>query len=217
VLRRRAAAWCEDHDLPEETLEYAMAAGDVEAAGCLIDQLVIPTYWQARISTVQRWLRWLDDRGGMEGHPIAAIWASLIAAVEGRPMEAERWADAVDRWLYQDTPRRADPAAEAWATMLQYTLCRDGVEQMRADADEAVHRFAAAGIVAATVPMAQGIARVLCGDLDGGDAFLEDGVRIGDRGAPDVVVRALAQRALVAMERIDGTRPRPSPARPAPS
>ena len=72
---------------------------------------------------------------------------------------------------------------------------------MRADADEAVQRFAAAGIVAATVPIAQGIARVLCGDLDGGDMFLEDGVRIGDRAAPDVYVRALAQRALVAMER----------------
>ena len=32
-LRRRAAAWCQRHDLPEEALEYSMAAGDVEAAG----------------------------------------------------------------------------------------------------------------------------------------------------------------------------------------
>ena len=31
-LRRRAAAWCQRHDLPEEALEYSMAAGDVEAA-----------------------------------------------------------------------------------------------------------------------------------------------------------------------------------------
>ena len=171
------------------------------SGACLIDQLAIPTYRQARLSTLQRWLRWLDDRGGMEGHPIAAIWASLIAAVEGRPMEAERWADAVDRWLDQDTSRPADPAAEAQATALRFTLCRDGVEQMRADADEAVHRYAAAGMVAAAVPNAQGIARILCGDLDGGDAFLEDAVSLSDHGAPDVVVRALAQRALVAMER----------------
>ena len=34
------------------------------------------------------------------------------------------------------------------------------------------------------------------------DAYLEDAVRIGDRGAPDVVVRALSQRALVAIERL---------------
>jgi LuxR family maltose regulon positive regulatory protein len=74
VLRRRAAGWCQRHDLPEEALEYSMAAGDVEAAACLIDQLVIPTYRQARLSTLQRWLRWLDDRGGIEGHPMAATW-----------------------------------------------------------------------------------------------------------------------------------------------
>jgi LuxR family maltose regulon positive regulatory protein len=129
----------------------------------------------------------------MEGHPIAAVYASIIAAASGRPAEAERWADAVDRWLYQDTSRPADPSAEALATVLRFTLCRDGVEQMRADADEAVHKFAAVGRTPASVPNAQGIARVLCGDLDGGDAFLEDAVRIGDRAAPDVLVRALAQ------------------------
>ena len=178
-----------------------MAAGDVEAAARLIDGLCVPTYFQARLTTLQRWLRWLDDRGGMEGHVTAAVFASLVAAASGRPAEAERWADAVDRWLYQDASRPADPAGEARAIMLRYTLCRDGVEQMRADADEAVHRFAAAGKLRPTVPTAQGIARVLCGDLDGGDAFLEEAVRIGDRGAPDVLVRALSQRALVAMDR----------------
>ena len=126
VLRRRAAGWCQRHDLPEEALEYAMAAGDVETAGDLIDQLAIPAYRQARLSTLQQWLRWLEERDGMEGHPMAVTWASLAAAIAGRPAEAERWADAVDRWLDQDTSRPADPAAEAWATMLRYTLCRQG-------------------------------------------------------------------------------------------
>ena len=199
-LRRRAAGWCQRHDLPEDALEYSMAAGDVEAAARLIDGLCVPTYNQARITTLQRWLRWLDDRGGIEGHLTAAVFASILAAASGRPAEAERWADAVDR-LDQDASRPADPAGEPRAIMLRYTLCRDGVEQMRADADEAVHRFAAVGKSPPTVPTAQGIARVLCGDLDGGDAFLEEAVRIGDRGAPDVLVSALSQRALVAMDR----------------
>ncbi|HMD93900.1 MAG TPA: hypothetical protein VKG80_14800 [Trebonia sp.] len=88
------------------------------------------------------------------------------------------------------------------AAVLRYSLCRRGVEQMRADADEAALRFAAAGIVAPTVPIGQGIARVLCGDLDGGDAFLEDAIRIGEKVAsPDVLVRALCQRSLLAMAR----------------
>jgi len=121
--------------------------------------------------------------------------------VSGRPAEAERWADTVDRWLDQDTSRPADPAVEAQAAIMRYTLCRAGVEQMRADADQAARGFAAAGMVVAAVPTGQGIARVLCGDLDGGDAFLEDTIRMEDRAAPDVLVRALSQRALIAMER----------------
>ena len=57
---------------------------------------------------------------------------------------------------------------------------------MRADADEAVRRFAAENIVTPAAALMQGIARVLCGDLDGGDAFLEDAVSIAEEvGAPD--------------------------------
>ena len=101
---------------------------------------------------------WRTGAGG--GHPIAAIWASVVAALSGRSAEAERLADAVDRWLYQDPLRPADPAAEAWATMLRYTLCRHGIKQLRADADEAPRKFAAAGLSTPSVPTAQGLARM---------------------------------------------------------
>ena len=36
VLRRRAAAWCSGNDLPEEALEYSMAAGDVDTVAELV-------------------------------------------------------------------------------------------------------------------------------------------------------------------------------------
>jgi len=137
----------------------------------------------------------------MAGHPVAAVWASIVAALSGQPAEAERLADAVDRWLDRDTPRPADPAAEAWATMLRYTLCRHGIEQMRADADQAPRRFAAAGLTAASVPMAKGLVRILSGDLDGGDACFEEVIKMADQGPPDAIARAHCQRALVAMER----------------
>ena len=44
-----------------------------------------------------------------------------------------------------DTARPADPSAEVWAAVLRALLCRRGVEQMRADADEAVRKCVAAG------------------------------------------------------------------------
>jgi LuxR family maltose regulon positive regulatory protein len=47
VLRRRAAAWCVRSDLPEQALEYSIAAGDVETVAGLMGRLVLPTYQQA--------------------------------------------------------------------------------------------------------------------------------------------------------------------------
>ena len=206
VLRRRAAAWCEQNGLPEEALEYSMAAGDADPAARLVQSLFMPTYRQARVTTLQRWFRWLDDRGTIEEYPLVAVRASLLAASTGRPAEAERWADAVDRWLDADAARPRDPFVEAHAVLLRALRCRHGVRRMRADADEAVRRCAEAGIVTPVIPVVQGIARVLGGDLDGADACFEDAVALGDLGAPDVLAIALCERALLAMARGDWSR-----------
>ena len=128
--------------------------------------------------------------------------AAIVSALTARPVEADRWADAVDRWQYGDLARPDDPSAEAWAAVLRALLCRRGVKQMRADADEAVRRFAARGFVTPAPALLQGIARVLCGDLDGGDVSLEDAVSVGaDASAPEDLAVALCERSLVAMAR----------------
>src|SRR6266496_4611707 len=94
----RAARWCLDNGRPEEALGYLMAAEDVGAVVRLVEQLALPAFRQARLTTIQRWFAWLDGRDGIEGHPMAAVWASILAAQVGRPAEAERWAGVVDRW-----------------------------------------------------------------------------------------------------------------------
>jgi LuxR family transcriptional regulator, maltose regulon positive regulatory protein len=204
VLRRRAAGWCLRNGWPEEALEYSIAAGDAGTAAGLMEKLVIPAHRQGRVPTVQRWFRWLEDRSGIEGHPMAAVLAALFSALTGRPAEAERWADVVDRWQYGDPARPDDPATEAWAAVMRTFLCRRGVEQMRANAGEAVRRFAAQNFVTPAPAFLQGIARVLCGDLDGGDASLEDGVSLGEEvGAHEDVALALCERSLVAIARDD--------------
>ena len=73
---------------------------------------------------------------------------------------------------------------------------------MRADADEAVRRFAAGSFVTPAPALMQGIARILCGDLEGGDVSLEDAVSVGEEaGAPEDLAVALCERSLVAMAR----------------
>ncbi len=207
VLRRRAAGWCVRNDLPEPALEYSIAAGDVETAADLVGRLVLPTYQQGRVTTVQRWFRWLQERGGIGKHPMAAGLASVVSAVTGRPAEAERWADIVDHWQSGDGPRPDDPPAEAWAALVRAVLCRGGVKQMRADADEAVRRFAAEGIMAPIASLCQGLARVLSGDLDGGDVSFSGAVVIAtEAGAPEGLAEALSERSLVAMARGEWSR-----------
>ena len=202
VLRRRAVGWCLANGMPEEALEYSIAAGEVDAVAGLVGVLAVPAYQAGRVTTVQRWFRWLEDHGGIAGHPIIAVLAAIVSALTARPVEAERWADAVDRWQYGDPARPGDPPAEAWAAVLRALLCRHGVKQMRADADEAVRRFAALGIVAPAPALFQGIARVLCGDLEDGELSLEDAVSVGaDASAPEVFPVALCEQALVAMAR----------------
>jgi LuxR family transcriptional regulator, maltose regulon positive regulatory protein len=207
VLRRRAAGWCLRNGSPEEALEYSTAAGDVGAAAHLMVGLAVPSYRQGRIATVQRWFRWLDERGGIEGHPMTAVLASLLAALTARPADAERWADVVDRWQYGDPARPDDPPAEAWAAALRALLCRRGAEQMRADAEEAARGFAAQNIVTPVAVLLQGIARVLSGDLEGGDGAFQDVASMGEEaGAAEDFAVALCERSLVAMARSEWDR-----------
>jgi LuxR family maltose regulon positive regulatory protein len=170
----------------------------------LLQDLWTPTYRQGRFATLQRWFRWLDERGGMARYPAVAGQIALIAANTGRPAEAERWADMADRRHYQDAPGASDPGAEAWAAVARAVLCRRGVRQMSADADEAVQKLAAANIVAPVAGLCQGVARILSGDPDGGDASLEDTARVAEQvGAHEILALALGERSLLAMARGD--------------
>jgi LuxR family transcriptional regulator, maltose regulon positive regulatory protein len=200
ALRRRAAAWCLHNGLPEQALEYSIAAGDADAVAGLVQSLWLPTLWQSRVATVQRWFGWLEEHGKIRNHPMVAIGASVISAVTGRPAEADRWADVVDHW--QQDAARPDDLAGAWAVALQALLCRRGAGQMRADADEAARRFTALGAMLPVIPLVQGLARVLSGDPDSGDAYFEDAVSIGEKGGvPEVRAVARCERALLAMAR----------------
>jgi LuxR family transcriptional regulator, maltose regulon positive regulatory protein len=200
VLRRRAAAWCERNGLPEEALEYSIAGEDVDTAARLVEQLAVPARRKGRVATLQRWFEWLEDRQGIERHPMVTVLAALIYAWMGQPGQADRWADAVDGWQDGHPVRPHDPAADGWAALLRAFMCRCGVDRMRADADEASRRFAAQGTVTAGPALLQGLAHVLSGDLDEGDAYLAEAVRIGETtGAHEILAAALSERSLLAM------------------
>ena len=79
VLRRRAAGWCARNGLPEEAMEYTIAAGDVDMAAALMRQLAARAYRQGKAAAVQRWLRWPADRVETEGPPRATVLPAVRA------------------------------------------------------------------------------------------------------------------------------------------
>jgi LuxR family maltose regulon positive regulatory protein len=73
---------------------------------------------------------------------------------------------------------------------------------MRADADQAARGFAAQNIATSAAVLAQGMARLLAGDVEGGDLAFADVVGMGEHAAaPDDVAVALCERSLVAVAR----------------
>jgi LuxR family transcriptional regulator, maltose regulon positive regulatory protein len=207
VLQRRAASWCLDNDLAEEALEYSIAAGDVDLAARLVAELGVLAHRQGRFATLQRWFGWLDHRGGIGGHPMAAVLAGLFSAMMGRPDEAERWADAVDRWEYGSDSRVDAPYAEAHAAILRALMCRGGVKQILTDGAEAVRRCDEEHIVTPAPALYQGLGWLLSGDLDSADASFEDAVSAGEEaGARETLAVTLCERSLVAMARADWSR-----------
>ena len=91
-----------------------------------------------------------------------------------------------------------------WMALLRALLCRDGVDQMRADAEAAVAGLAPGSPWWATARLLQGVADALAGEADRADPILAQAAEVATHvGALPAASAALAQRALVAMARHD--------------
>ena len=200
ILQRRAAQWYERNREPEEALEYWMKAGEVDSAARLVGALAFLSYQRGRIATVERWLGWLEDRAAMESYPAITVLAAVFCALTGKPAHAERWADVAERVAAATSLPDGSPSIEPWLALIRALLCRDGVEQMRADAELAARTMAPGSFWRITAMMYRAAAHLMAGDLDRADVLFEDVVAEGQAGkimfGPCI---ALAERSLLAM------------------
>ena len=75
-VRSRAAAWCAEHNEPEQAVEYAQASGDMDLLALLVMTYAFPMHWSGRTATVAHWLGWFDRDGERERRPALAIVAA---------------------------------------------------------------------------------------------------------------------------------------------
>jgi LuxR family maltose regulon positive regulatory protein len=201
VVRRRAAAWCLDSGRSEEALEYSILADDVETVASLLPGLWGEVYRQGKIATLQRWFGWLDERDGIERHPMNAVNAAFLGAVTGDAEQAQRWTEVVERLQSNTASWPTETYLDALAATLRAITCRHGVERMRADADQAARKFADANAPFVTPLLLQGTARILAGDLDSADGFFAAGTRtdVEHPSTAEVSAMTLCERSIVAI------------------
>ena len=203
MLRRRAARWCRDNGLPEEALEYTMAAGDVDEAARLVAELAQPAEREDRLTALPRWYRWLDDRDGIEGHPMVAVWAAFFALETGQPADAERWAAMADRG--PDGPDGPGPARPAHGPPCCGPVCATTAPG-RCAPTPTRPRGSWPGRASRRRPalLVQAIARIADGDPGQAGSYLDQAVSAAEEaGAQSVLALALCERSLLALARDD--------------
>jgi LuxR family maltose regulon positive regulatory protein len=135
-LQARAAAWCEANGLPELAIDHAQAARDADRVARLVESLAFPAYASGRAQTARRWFQWFEDHGLVERYLLIATQGAFLQVLAGQPEHIERWAAAAEHGLAARTLAQASTMAP-WMALLRALLCRDGVDQMRADAEAA--------------------------------------------------------------------------------
>ena len=193
VLNRRAADWCEANGAPEAAVDYAAAAGDREHVAHLVARLALPAYQEGRIVMVERWLRLLNELPTLDRHPDVCLIGAWVHALRGRAPDSQRWADAAERGLTADDPRRR---------LLHALRCGHGTERMLDDAVAAYDSVLPGGVWEPTALVALGVAHHLAGDDDRADATLSRAVEAAAAaGAVDTQIAALSERSLLAAAR----------------
>jgi LuxR family transcriptional regulator, maltose regulon positive regulatory protein len=202
-LHAQAAAWCEANGLPELAIDHAQAAGDADRVARLVESLAFPASASGRAQTARRWFQWFEDQGLVDRCLLIAIHGAYLQVLAGQPEDIERWAAAAERGLAATMLARSS-TMEPWMALLRALLCRDGVDQMGADAQAAVVGLATGSPWWATALLLEGVANVLAGETDRADPLLAQAAEVAIHvGALPTAAAALAQRALVAIERHD--------------
>jgi len=200
-LRVRAAAWYEANAMPEAAIEHAQAAGDSDRAARLVLEHAQPAWASGRVETVLRWMEWLRAAPSAEHYGAIAVHGSLIFALLGQPGAAERWAAAAERGSSSGTLPDGSTMAGTLA-YLRAILSRDGVDEMRRDAQIALEGLSPTSPYRATMLHTEGISYLVQGDPERADPILVHAfdVATGANALP-LAALILAERCIVAAQR----------------
>jgi LuxR family maltose regulon positive regulatory protein len=203
-LHRRASAWYLDAGRTELAIEHSIASGDADEAAVLVERATLPTYHLGHGDRLARWFRAFDD-AAFTRRPTMAVGAALVFALSGRPDEADRMADIVERSAFRGVPANGMASFESARSLLRAVMVRHGA------ADALEHAAAAVAAEPAGSPWrplaleALAQAHLMLGDSGSADVALTQAVDAAPAGS-SLAFFALVLRASNAIGRGDWAR-----------
>jgi LuxR family transcriptional regulator, maltose regulon positive regulatory protein len=116
-LHRAAAAWSEDHDLADDAVRHALAAGDTAWAARLVEHNVETLLGRSEGATLRRWLSALPAES-VRGHSRLCLAQAYGAAMGFQLEDLEALLDDAERALaVTGSEPYADPAGRPWSVL----------------------------------------------------------------------------------------------------
>ena len=141
LLHRNAAAWCQQHRLPDDAVRHAVAAGEMTCAAQLIEQYFDELYYLGgEGTTLQRWLSALPD-DLTRSRPRLLLAQAQLATASGRVEAMEPLLDAAERAAPGPAEEPFEPTVGRAGSMLVnvpalIAIRRGYLAQLRGDAED---------------------------------------------------------------------------------
>jgi len=193
-VRLRAAAWFEAAGMPDEAIEQALGAGDLDRAARLVVEHAQSRYRDGQVASLVRWIGSFDEAAVLDRPDLAAL-AAYVHALEGDALGTARWAAMIEATSETSSAATNGPGVALVTAM----LCARGPQAMLAAAAHALEAHDEAWRWRTSAVLAAGMAETMLGRPD--DAALRFQAMEQMQGIGPAVVRltARAERALAAL------------------
>ncbi len=203
-LNQRAADWYEAHGELEAALDPAAESGDPDRVARIFGSVALRSYHGGHLTTIEGWLDYFADEAQLARYPNVGALGSWIHALRGRRAVAEKWLLAAQAGSDGQPVSDGSVPPGPCIAVLRAAMCRDGVEQMMSDAQDALLELPEDSQWRPAALVLHGVVQVLLGDDEHGDLILAMAAEEAERlEAHATRLVALSERSLVAAYRGD--------------
>jgi LuxR family maltose regulon positive regulatory protein len=166
-LHRRASAWYEQHELPAEAVQHALAVPDYELAAHLIEPIALPIALHGQIDTALGWLNALPQ-ALVRTRPLLWVYYAVLLALTDQLEAAEARLQEAERRFQEEIADEQEQIILGWMLTARAALAHlfGDIPQAVSLAQQALQLFPEAEVIPRAANMAIAIrAYLVSGDV----------------------------------------------------